>query len=122
MGQVGPEEGVWKGLAEACAVRGVGLEPTFSRFQNGRIAAFLPPEQWTAGESHPDFRLATAASSCSTSSPNFQRSRRESNPDHRHTRAVCDRNTSRPYSTSGRNRTCALLDVSQVPSPLGHGG
>ena len=52
--------------------------------------------QWTAGESHPDFRLATAASSCSTSSPCMERSSWESNPDRRLTRAVCCPNTSRP--------------------------
>jgi hypothetical protein len=50
-------------------VRGVGVEPTLSGSQGRRITAFLPPARVDRRESHPDFRLATAASSCWTSSP-----------------------------------------------------
>src|SRR5262245_55507238 len=60
---------------ELVQVMGVGIEPTLSAPKAGGLPLSYPLKEWTAGESHPDFRLATAASSCSTSSP-LQRSGR----------------------------------------------
>ena len=64
-----------------------------------RISIFgfrISLHEWTAGESHPVFRLATAASSCSTSSPNCERPSWELNPVFRHTKAACSLSTYRP--------------------------
>ena len=76
-----------------CMLQRLGATLASSRFQSGEwgsnprcpapkaggLPLSYPLRQWTAGESHPDFRFATAASSCWTSSP-YQRSGRGSNP------------------------------------------
>ena len=51
----------------------------------------------------------------------FERSVRESNPVPLLTTEVCCRNTYRPSSDPGWNRTITLLGVIQASSPLDHG-
>src|SRR5215813_9228933 len=46
-----------------------GSNPRSPAPKAGGLPLSYPLHEWTAGESHPDFRLATAASSCWTSSP-----------------------------------------------------
>jgi hypothetical protein len=56
--------------------------------------------KWTAGESNPDYLVASQESFHWTSSPCrlfFKRSARELNPTFRLTTAVCRRNTCRPF-------------------------
>lgn len=55
-----------------------GSNPRSPASKAGGLPLSYPLNEWTAGESHPDFRLATAASSCSTTSP--KRSGRGLNP------------------------------------------
>ena len=51
----------------------LGSNPRCPASKAGGLPLSYPLNQWTAGESHPDFRLATAASSSSTSSPGSSR-------------------------------------------------
>ena len=46
-----------------------GSNPRSPASKAGGLPLSYPLHEWTAGESHPDFRLATATSSCWTSSP-----------------------------------------------------
>ena len=53
--------------------------------------------------------------------PQLKRSVRELNPVFRLTTAACARNTYRPSSDPGWNRTSTFLHVTQASSPLDHG-
>lgn len=61
--------------SRTCDLSPFASEPGGSRTRTSSTPGWCSPvgrqaqDQWTAGESHPDFRLATAASSSSTSSP-----------------------------------------------------
>src|SRR5262249_2525903 len=84
-------DSAWLGIVDAedePAPSGPGGEPVVIRSPGGPdveeaaggggdagdVSCHRMTPKWTAGESHPDFRPATAASSCSTSSPWFERS------------------------------------------------
>jgi hypothetical protein len=128
-------------------VRGGGSNPRSPAPRAGGLPLSYPLHEWTAGESHPDFRLATTASSCWTSSPKEVRPGVEPRlprlpgrraaatlPDLRVAEAgfepawerlmrPCWEPGSSPLrSTPGRTRTCARLHVREVPWPLGYGG
>ena len=125
-----------------------GSNPRCPASKAGGLPLAYPLLQWTAGESHPDFRLATAASSCWTSSPREVRPGLEPGlprlpgrraaatlpdlrvaesgfePARERLMTPCWEPGSSPLrSTPGRTRTCDdCLFVREVPSPLGYGG
>ena len=49
----------------------MGIEPTVSSSQGWRITAFLPPDEWTAGELNPDFLGANQVSFQLDQQPKF---------------------------------------------------
>jgi hypothetical protein len=65
--------------------------------------------------------LQGSVASLGTCQPDCERSVRESNPVPLLTTEVCCRNTYRPSSDPGWNRTITLLGVIQASSPLDHG-
>lgn len=86
-------------------VRGVGIEPTVSSFQGWRITAFLPPDEWTAGELNPDFLGANQASSrIGPAAQTFERSAWDLNPACLLTEEGCRHNADL-HSDPGRTRT-----------------
>jgi hypothetical protein len=121
-----------------------GSNPRSPAPKAGGLPLSYPLHEGTAGESH---RLATAASSCWTSSPKQVRPGVEPGlprlPGWRAATTLPDRPVAeagfepawerlmRPCwepgssplrSTPGRTRTCARLHVREVPWPLGYGG
>lgn len=89
-------------------------------FQPAELApshlAMSPLCQWSVGESNPDCLGASQASSLWTNAPFFvfKRSVRELNPVLVLTTDACGRNTYRPSSDPGWNRTIYLLGVIQA--------
>ena len=65
--------------------------------------------------------LQGSVASLGTCQPDHQRSVRESNPVPLLTEEVCCRNTYRPISDPGWNRTITFLVVTQASLPLDHG-
>lgn len=131
------------------SIRGVGLEPTLSRSQGGRITAFLPPEiSGPPGNRTPISALRRRRLAVGRAA--HQRSGRGSNPVFHayqggvrpqhfqtsqlrrpdltrrrtaHETVLATRLPSTPQdSTPGRTRTCDPLLVREPLPPLGHGG
>ena len=100
-----------------------GIEPGFPVCRTGVFPLDHGPIalQWTAEDLNPDLLVAGQVSSRWTSRPSFKRSVRESNPVPVLTTDVCCRNTYRPSSDPGWNRTSTFLHVTQASSPLDHG-
>jgi hypothetical protein len=136
------QSGRWGNRTLSNPVKGNWLAPSFlSQF------GYLPFRKWSHRESNPDFQSAELVSSrwtmapsvdrmgiepitptlqqsvasLGTCQPGYERSVRESNPVPLLTTEVCCRNTYRPSSDPGWNRTITLLGVIQASSPLDHG-
>ena len=81
-----------------------------------------PRNKWTWWESNPPHRPCKGQSPPTACRPILvERSVRELNPALLLTTEVCCRNTYRPSSDPGWNRTITFLDVTQASSPLDHG-